>query len=189
MSRQLKALIWVCFLLLVLPAMATQAQTTDVTDEIQVEGWPDPLLLGYGETNEFTITIYNAGDRALGIYLEWTSCECIYGHGGSVSESFLVLDAGESEEVTVTVTSGSSLGGDNDGEGMLRFEWGPNLTMVGGRPDDQTVEDDASLEINIEDDVVASLTLPIAVMAVGVLAAVGAVVIIRMRRGATDGTG
>lgn len=151
MSRRLHALMWVCVLFMVIPAASVQAGMTAVSDEIQVEGWPETLPLGYGETDDFTITVRNVGDRTLGIYMQWVTCECIYGHGGSVSEDYIQLAPGGSRQVTVTVTSGSRPFGDNDGEGMLRFEWGANLTMDGEWPDDSTVEDHGGIEINVQD--------------------------------------
>ena len=152
MSRQLFAVSIVCLLLLILPAMGAQAITTRVTDEIEVDGWPDPLQLAPGETTEIMVTVRNTGARTLSIYLEWITCECPYGHAGSVSESFITLGPGDAKDVRVTVISGSKFMGDNDGEGMLRLEWGPDLTMVGDRPDDQTVEGDGSLQVNVQDD-------------------------------------
>jgi hypothetical protein len=176
-------------LLAVLPAFSVEAQRTSVSDEIQVEGWPDPLPLGYGETEEFNIVVHNVGGRTLGIHMEWVSCECIYGHGGSVSESYLRLAPGASRQVTVTVTSGSRPLGDNDGEGMLRFEWGANLTMDGGRPDDSTVEDHGGIEINVK-DVATSGPVGLGLVAiVVVLALVVILAFLRVRRRKDPGQG
>jgi uncharacterized membrane protein len=181
MFRQLRSLMCACLLLLLIPAMAAQGETIVVSEEIQVEGWPDPLVLKYGETKDFTIDVRNTGDRTLGIYMEWTSCDCPYGHSGSVSERYIVLGAGESEEVTVTVTSGSEMGGDNDGEGMLTFQWGPDLTMVNGRPDDLTIEDHEAIDLDVQDDVATSYLGLIAVITILVVVIVGTLVILRMR--------
>lgn len=180
MSRQLLALMCVCMLLAVLPAASVQAQRTSVSDEIQVEGWPDPFPLGYGETDDFAITVHNVGGRTLGIYMEWVSCECVYGHGGSVSESYLLLAPGASRQVTVTVTSGSRPFGDNDGEGMLRFEWGANLTMDGGRPDDSTVEDHGGIEINVQDVATSGTWGPLVLVIIVAIAILVVVAVLRM---------
>ncbi len=179
----------VCVLLAVLPAVSVEAQRTSVSDEIQVEGWPDPFPLGYGETEGFTIVVHNVGDRTLGIYMEWVSCECIYGHGGSVSESYVRLAPGASRQVTVTVTSGSRPLGDNDGEGMLRFEWGANLTMDGGRPDDSAVEDHGEIEINVEDVATSGPVGMVLIAIVMALALVIVLAVLRVRRRKDPGQG
>jgi len=179
MSRQLFAVSIVCLLLLILPAMGAQAITTRVTDEIEVDGWPDPLQLSPGETTEVMVTVRNTGARTLSIYLEWVTCECQYGHAGSVGESFITLGPGDAKDVRVTVTSGSKFMGDNDGEGMLRLEWGPDLTMVGDRPDDQTVEGDGSLQVNVQEDY-SMIYLGIMVLIVAVVLAVS--IVIRKRK-------
>ena len=179
MSRQLFVVSFACLLLLILPAMSAQAVTTRVTDEIEVDGWPDPLELAPGETTEIMVTVRNTGARTLSIYLEWISCKCPYGHAGSVSENFITLGPGGAKDVRVTVTSGSKFMGDNDGEGMLRLEWGPDLTMVGDRPDDQTVEGDGSIQVNVQEDysmIFLGFIVLIVVLIVAVVLAVSMVI-------------
>jgi hypothetical protein len=181
MRSQLTAL-GVCVLLLILPAVGAQAETIDVSDEIQVEGWPEPLRMRPGDTTEFTLTIRNDGERTLSIHLGWVRCECTYGHPGSVTPDLIILTPGASEEVTVTVTSGDKYRGDNDGEGMLTLEWGPDLTMVGGSPDDATVEDDGGIPINIvaeNDTVIGDQVAILVVVAIAIIAVVIAVIVIR----------
>lgn len=188
MRKQPYAVIVVCLLLLILPAMAAQAESTDVTDEIKVEGWPEPLVLGFGDTTEFTITVRNTGDRTLNVFLSWLSCKCPYGHSGSVSDSFFTLGPGDAKNVEVSVTSGSRFMGDNDGEGMLRFEWGPEMTMVDDRPDDMTVEGAASLEIDVQTDPTTThqgLLAVILVIAIGIM---GGVLIFRKVSGRNRGS-
>jgi len=183
MSRQLFAVSFACLLLLILPAMGAQAIATRVTDEIEVDGWPDPVQLAPGETTEIMVTVRNTGARTLSIYLDWITCKCPYGHAGSVSESFITLGPGDAMDVMVTVTSGSGFMGDNDGEGMLWLVWGPDLTMVGDSPDDQTVEGYGSIQINVQDDysmVYMGLTVLIVVLIVTVISVI--IMVIRNRK-------
>lgn len=187
MSRQQFAVSVVCLLLLILPAMAAQAITTRVTDEIEAEGWPDPLELAPGDTTEIMVTVRNTGARTLSIYLEWLTCECPYGHAGSVSESFITLGPGDAKDVRVTVTSGSKFMGDNDGEGALRFEWGPDLTMVGNRPDDQTVEGEGSLAVNVQDDYSLIYVGIMVLIVVLIVAVISVIIMVNRNRKADSG--
>lgn len=187
MSRQLFAVSFACLLLLILPALGAQAVTTRMTDEIEVDGWPDPVQLAPGETTEIMVTVRNTGARTLSIYLDWITCKCPYGHAGSVSESFITLGPGDAMDVMVTVTSGSRFMGDNEGEGMLWLVWGPDLTMVGDSPDDQTVEGDGSIQINVQDDysmIYMGITVLIVVLIVTVISVI--IMVIRNRKADKD---
>ena len=174
--------VWaILFLLFLMSATAPPASAeADIlaNGELEVTHSPTSLWLRPGETDEFEMTVKNAGDRYLNVSLEYLEIECPGGTDGTFSRSLLSLEPGAKGTVTVEVTSYANLllGWCLD-ETNIRLRWGPNLTVdQSGHVERSSVEvsDLVTFELHYE--------ISLEVMAVVILIVVIVLVIILKRR-------
>ncbi len=128
--KRVWAILFLLFLMSATALLASAEADILANGELEVTHSPASLWLRPGETDEFEMTVKNAGDRYLNVSLEYLEIECPGGTDGTFSRSFLSLEPGAKGTVTVEVTSYANLvlGWCLD-ETNIMIRWGPNLTV------------------------------------------------------------
>jgi uncharacterized membrane protein len=167
--------VWaILFLLFLMSATAPPASVeTDIlaNGELEVTHSPNSLWLRPRETDEFEMRVKNVGDRHLNVSLEYLQIECPGGTGGTFSRSFLSLEPGAKETVTVEVTSYANilLGSCRD-DTRIMFWWGPNLTVdQEGHVEHSSAEDSEIVTFDIHSQLSIGMMIIIIIIIVIVL--------------------